>query len=110
MKFLFRLLYQCLMVSTLLSSCYFAAYEMRSYWLALLLIAGAHLLQMIVPYDKSAVGAQPPVSKIKLPLVTLPVMLGSAWLLATVPQTGLALWLGLAGIAGFIINNYWVES
>jgi hypothetical protein len=71
--------------------------------------AAAPLLQAIIGFDKSAAsGSQP--SKVKLPLVSLFVMLGSAWLLIAVPQAGLALWLGFACIGGFILNTYWVEQ
>ena len=108
-KYLFGFFYQGLNLIVLLLSAYFASYQMQSHWIAVAVIAAAPLLQAIIVFDKSAAsGTQP--SKVKLPLVSLFVMLGSAWLLLTVPQAGLALWLGFACIGGFILNTYWVEQ
>jgi hypothetical protein len=108
MKYLFSFFYQGLNLVALLLSAYFAAYHMQSHWLAVAVIAVAPLLQAITLFDKSASSAQP--TKVKLPLVSLLVMLGSAWLLLSVPEAGLALWLGFACIGGFILNTYWVEE
>ena len=108
-KYLFSFFYQSLNLVALLLSAYFAAYYMQSHWLAVAFIAAAPLLQAITQFDRSAVSSAPP-TKVKLPLVSLLVMLGSAWLLLSVPEAGLALWLGFACIGGFILNTYWVEE
>ena len=108
-KYLFGFFYQSLNLIVLLLSAYSAAYQMQSHWIAVAIIAAAPLLQAIIGFDKSA-AAGPQPSKVKLPLVSLFVMLGSAWLLIAVPQAGLALWLGFACTGGFILNTYWVEQ
>ena len=109
MRYLFSFFYQSLNLIVLLLSAFFAAYHMQSHWLAVAVIAAAPLLQAITLFDKSAVSSAPS-NKVKLPLVSLLVMLGSAWLLLSVPEAGLALWLGFACIGGFILNTYWVEE
>ena len=109
MKYFLRFIYQSLNLVALLLSAYFAAYHMQSHWLAVAVIAAAPLLQAITQFDKSAVSGASP-TKVKLPLVSLLVMLGSAWLLLSVPEAGLALWLGFACIGGFILNTYWAEE
>lgn len=109
MKVLFGVCYQSLNLLVLLLSAYFAAYHMQSHWVAVAIIAAAPLLQAIVVFDKSA-ASNSLSSKVKLPLVTLFIMFGSAWLLLSVPAAGLALWLGFACIGGFILNTYWVEE
>ena len=106
MKYLLSFFYQGLNLVVLLLSTYFAAYHMQSHWLAVAVIAAAPLLQAITLFDKSAVTS----TKVRLPLVSLLVMLGSAWLLLSVPQAGLALWLGFVCIGGFILNTYWLEE
>ena len=109
MKYLFGFFYQSLNLIVLLLSAYFIAYQMQSHWIAVAVVAAAPLLQAIIVFDKSAVSGSKP-SKVKLPLVSFFVMLGSAWLLLAVPQAGLALWLGFACIGGFILNTYWAEQ
>jgi len=109
MRYLFSFFYQSLNLIVLLLSAFFAAYHMQSHWLAVAVIAAAPLVQAITLFDKSALSSAPP-TKVKLPLVSLLVMLGSAWLLLSVPEAGLALWLGFACIGGFILNTYWVEE
>lgn len=109
MKYLFGFCYQGLNLIVLLVSAYFVAYQMQSHWIAVAVIAAAPLLQTIIGFDKSA-ESNPMPSRVKLPLVTLFIMLGTAWLLLSVPQAGLALWLGFACIGGFILNTYWLEE
>jgi hypothetical protein len=109
MKYLFSFFYQSLNLVVLLLSAYFAAYYMQSHWIAVAVISAAPLLQAMTLVDKSTVSRSQP-TKVKLPLVSLLVMLGSAWLLLSVPEAGLSLWLGFACIGGFILNTYWVEE
>jgi hypothetical protein len=108
-KNLFGFFYQSLNLGVLLLSAYFAAYHLQSHWIAVAIIAAAPLLQLITGFDKSS-SAESQLSKVKLPLVSLFIMLATAWLLLAVPQAGLALWLGFACIGGFILNTYWVEQ
>jgi hypothetical protein len=108
-KYLFGFCYQGLNLIVLLVSAYFVAYQMQSHWIAVAVIAAAPLLQTIIGFDKSA-ESNPMPSRVKLPLVTLFIMLGTAWLLLSVPHAGLALWLGFACIGGFILNTYWLEE
>ena len=111
MKYLFGFLYQGLNFIVLLLSSYFSAYHLQSHWIALAVIAAAPLVQLVSVFDKSSLAvSSSPSSKVKLPLVSLFVMLGTAWLLLSVPQAGLALWLGFACIGGFILNTYWAEQ
>ena len=111
MKYLFGFFYQGLNLVVLLLSSYFAAYQMQSHWLALAMISGAPLLQLITVFDRSSIVApSSKPNKVKLPLVSLLVMLGTAWLLLSVPQAGVALWLGFACLGGFVLNTYWVEE
>jgi hypothetical protein len=109
MRYLFSFFYQSLNLVALLLSAYFAAYHMQSHWVAVATIAAAPLLQATVGFDKPP-GPDAFPSKVKLPLVTLFMMLGTAWLLLSVPQAGLALWLGFACVGGFILNTYWVRE
>ena len=108
MKKLLAVIYRVFNLLVLLTSSYFAAYQLKSHWLALALMAAAPLLQWMVVYDKSQ--PSPSHSKIRLPLVSLLMMLGTAWLLLAVPAAGLALWLGFACLGGFILNTYWIEN
>jgi len=108
-KYLLACFYQGLNLSALLLSAYFGAYQMQSHWIAVAIIAAAPLLQSIIGFDNFA-ASNPLPSKVKLPLVTLFIMLGTAWLLLSVPEAGLALWLGFACIGGFILNTYWLEE
>jgi hypothetical protein len=109
MRYLFSFFYQCLNLVALLLGAYFAAYHMQSHWLAVGIIASAPLIQAITGFDKSP-GPNALPGKVKLPLVTLFMMLATAWLLLSVPQAGLALWLGFACVGGFILNTYWVRE
>lgn len=111
MKQLLAVTYQVFNLLVLLTSSYFAAWYLQSHWLALALMAAAPLLQWMVVYDKSELAeplSRP--SQIRLPLVSLLMMLGTAWLLLAVPAAGLALWLGFACLGGFILNTYWIEN
>lgn len=108
MKKLLAVIYRVFNLLVLLTSSYFAAYQLQSHWLAPALMAASPLLQWMVVYDKSQ--PSPSHSKIRLPLVSLLMMLGTAWLLLAVPAAGLALWLGFACLGGFILNTYWIEN
>jgi len=101
-KAIYRGLYHLLNSLVLMFSAYSLGYSIDNnlQWLCLSVIALAPLVQLIAPYDR-----QPPNNqKVKLPLVSLLVMLAIGLLLLVAPQ-GLALWLGLACLGGFLINN-----
>jgi hypothetical protein len=102
LKTIYRGLYQLLNSLVLMFSVYSLGYSLddKLQWLCLSFIALTPLAQLIAPYDR-----QPPNTlKIKLPLVSLLVMLAIGLLLLVASQ-GLALWLGLACLGGFLINN-----
>lgn len=102
LKIIYRRLYQLFNSLVLMFSAYSLGYNLddKLQWLCLSVIALAPLVQLIAPYDR-----QPPNNqKIKLPLVSLLVMLAIGLLLLVAPQ-GLALWLGFACLGGFLINN-----
>lgn len=102
LKAIYRRLYQLFNSLVLMFSAYSLGYNLddKLQWLCLSVIALAPLVQLIAHYDR-----QPPNNqKIKLPLVSLLVMLAIGLLLLVAP-IGLALWLGLACLGGFLINN-----
>lgn len=102
LKAVYHGLYQLLNSLVLVFAAYSLGYSLdnRLQWLCLAVIALAPLLQFLVPYDRQSPNNQ----KIKLPLVSLLVML-SIGLLLLVASQGPALWLGLACLGCFLINN-----
>ena len=94
MKYLFSFFYQSLNLVVLLLSAYFAAYYMQSHWIAVAVISAAPLLQAMTLFDKSTVSRSQP-TKVKLPLVSLLVMLGSAWLVTQCSRGGVGTLAGL---------------
>lgn len=102
LKAIYRRLYQLFNSLVLMFSAYSLGYNLddKLQWLCLSVIALAPLVQLIAPYDRQPSNNQ----KIKLPLVSLLVMLAIGLLLLVASQ-GLALWLGLACLGGFLINN-----
>ncbi len=102
----YRFLYQLLNSLVALLSAYSLGYQQadRLQWLCLLIIALAPMVQMIAPYDRKASYNQ----KIKLPLVSL-LVISAVGLQLLVASQGLALWLGLACLAGFLVHNNLAE-
>ena len=75
-------------------------------WLGVLLASAAPLLNRILPYDHiSSMN-----SKVRLPLVSLMLMLGVAWVLLTVSDRGWALWLVLGTLGSFLLHTYWATN
>ena len=75
-------------------------------WFGVLVIALAPLLQQMWPYDRVHVTHH----KVRLPKVSLCVMLGLAWVLLTADKGGIALWLTFANLGGFLLHTYWVRD
>ena len=102
LKVIYRAAYQLLNSLVLLFSAYSLGYSGagKLQWLCLLLIAVAPSVQWIAPYDRQPSNNQ----KIKLPIVSTFIVLPVGLLLLVAPP-GAVLWLGLACLAGFVINN-----
>ncbi len=75
-------------------------------WIGVLVIALAPLVQYIWPYDSVHVTHH----KVRLPKVSLCVMLGVAWVLLTADKGATALWLTFANLGGFLLHTYWVRD
>ena len=106
MKKLFHTGFILLLLSAATVASYQLAYAEMAVWLFLLLMSLAPLLQFLFRWDR-----QPSMSsKLRQPLVSLAVLLGMALLLLTVPAPGLALWLGLAVVGGYLLDTYWDDS
>ncbi|WP_461481729.1 hypothetical protein [Porticoccus sp.] len=72
-------------------------------WLGVLLAASAPLVNHFWPYDRGRSMNM----KVRLPLVSLLVMIGVAWVLLTVPERGRPLWLLLGTLGSFLLHTYW---
>ncbi len=72
-------------------------------WLGVLLAALAPLVNRFWLYDDGSSTSD----KVRLPKVSLLVMLGVAWVLLTVSERGWPLWLVLGILGGFLLNTYW---
>lgn len=75
-------------------------------WLGVALSAAAPLVNRLWPFDRGFSLNM----KVKMPLVSLFVMLGVAWVLLTVPERGWPLWLVLGTLGSFLLDTYWASS
>lgn len=75
-------------------------------WLGVVLAAGAPLLNHFFPFDRDRSLNM----KVHLPLVSLLVMLGVAWVLLTISERGWPLWLALGSLGCFLLNTYWASQ
>ncbi len=75
-------------------------------WLGVILSAGAPLVNRLLPFDRGFSMNM----KVKMPLVSLFVMLGVAWVLLTVPERSWALWLVLGTLGSFLLDTYWANT
>lgn len=75
-------------------------------WFGVLLASVAPLLNRIWHYDHTLSMN----SKVRLPLVSLMVMLGVAWVLLTVSEQGWPLWLVLGTLGSFLLHTYWASD
>ncbi|MCV6605945.1 MAG: hypothetical protein OIF34_11610 [Porticoccaceae bacterium] len=80
--------------------------ELAIYWFGPLVAGLAPMVNLVFPYDKK----NSPHHKVKLPMVSLLVMLSVALVLLTVPERGLALWLTLGCLGGFLLDTYWARE
>ncbi|MDE0841573.1 MAG: hypothetical protein OSA42_05205 [Porticoccaceae bacterium] len=72
------------------------------YYAGLLLVSLAPLANVLVPFDRQAQST----TGVRLPKVSVAVMLGSIWMLLAVPEVGMALGLWLLCVGGFFISSY----
>ena len=102
LKVIYPAAHQLLNGLVLLFSAYSLGYSStgKLQWLCLLIITLAPTVQLIMPYDRQPSNNQ----KIRLPLVSALIVLAIGLLLLVAPP-GVCLWLGLACLAGFLINN-----
>jgi len=75
-------------------------------WLGVLLSAAAPLVNRVLPFDRGFSMNM----KVKMPLVSLFVMLGVAWVLLTVPERSWPLWLVLGTLGSFLLDTYWASQ
>ncbi|MEH6529341.1 MAG: hypothetical protein V7718_05295 [Porticoccus sp.] len=116
MKQLFSIFFYVLLVAALGSTVFYSvmfysatnvdinAFDVA--WLGVLLAALAPLVNRLWPYDDGSSQN----TKVKLPKVSLLVMIGVAWVLLTVAERGWPLWLILGVLGGFLLNTYWAVA
>lgn len=85
---------------------YFLVVQPAIFWVGVLVAGLAPLVNMVLPYDRR----QSPHHKVKLPRVSLLVLLGFALVLLTIPERGAALWLALGCVGGFLLDTYWAQE
>ena len=72
-------------------------------WFGVLLAALAPLLNKLWVYDNDdSIN-----TNVRLPKVSLLVMMGVAWVLLTISDRGWPLWFVLGILGGFLLNTYW---
>ncbi|UTW46269.1 hypothetical protein KFE80_05120 [bacterium SCSIO 12696] len=76
------------------------------YWAGPLVAGLAPMINLVLPYDTQRSAHH----KVKLPRVSLLVMLSVALVLLTIPERGLALWLTLGCLGGFLLDTYWARE
>ena len=116
MKQLFSMLFHVWLVATLGSTVFYgvmfysaASVDINAFeiaWLVVLLAALAPLVNRLWPYDDGSSQN----TKVKLPKVSLLIMIGVAWVLLTVAERGWPLWLILGVLGGFLLNTYWAMA
>jgi hypothetical protein len=108
MKKLFSVIFYVWLIAALCSTLFYCATNLGVEvfdiaWLGVLLAALAPLVNRFWTYDDGSSMS----AKVRLPKVSLLVMLGVAWVLLTVPERGWPLWLILGILGGFLLNTYW---
>lgn len=104
MKFPFRIFHICLLLLASISAVYFFSFTRESHWLALGVVALPPLVQKITPYDSIQTHG-----KLRLPKVSLMVLLGIALLLLTAPGAEWSLLLGLLCLGSYLLDTYWAS-
>lgn len=95
-----------LVYSAVFYSTSFGGADFDKSWVGVLLAALAPLVNRFWTYDDGSSMS----TKVRLPKVSLLVMLGVAWVLLTVPERGWPLWLLLGILGGFLLNTYWAVA
>ena len=88
------------------TAAYFLFAQPALYWGGSLVAGLAPLINLVFPYDAQVSAHQ----KVKLPKVSLLVMLSVALVLLTIPERGPALWLTLGCLGGFLLDTYWAKE
>ena len=106
MKFLLRVFYTVLVWLTLAVSLWMLAANPALPWAGLLVMSVLPALQRLMAFDSLSV----PHHKVRLPRVSLGVLLGMGVVLLTVDGGGAALWLALANLGAFLLDTYWARD
>lgn len=106
LKLIFRATFVLWAGLALIVSFYLLFTQPAVYWAAVLVAALAPLVNMVFPYDKQISAHH----KVKLPKVSLLVLLSLAVVLLTIPERGPALWLVLGCVGGFLLDTYWARN
>ena len=106
LKLIFRASFIFWAALAVCAAVYFLIVQPAVYWLGPLVSGLAPLVNVVFPYDTKL----SPYQKVKLPKVSLLVLLGVALVLLTVPERGPALWLVLGCLGGFLLDTYWARE
>ncbi len=98
--------YYSWLVLSLIIAIYFVATGFELAWLGVLMASLPPLVNVYWPFDDG----RSPSNKAKYPRLSLFVLLGLAWVLLTVSEIRLPLWLALGCLAGFLLHSYWAEE
>lgn len=105
MKRVFSGIYLSFAFLTLVWCLYRGAISPDPLLLPLIVMAAAPLIQRLIPFDDWQVVHH----KVRLPRVSLLVLLSMAGLLLFADTSSRVLWLGLANLGGFLLDTYWAS-
>jgi hypothetical protein len=106
MKKIFSVFFYSWLLIALVAALYNIVTAFHLVWLGVLLVALAPLSNIFWSYDRGdSMNA-----KVQLPIVSLLVVIGVAWVLLTLPERGWPLWLVLGGLGSFLLHSYWVMN
>ncbi len=91
---------------SLIIAIYFVATGFELAWLGVLMASLPPLVNLYWRFDDG----RSPSTKAKYPRLSLCVLGGLAWVMLTVTELRLPLWLTLGCIAGFLLHSYWVDG
>lgn len=106
LKLIFRATFFFWAAVAVCASAYFLITAPAIYWVGPLVAGLAPLVNMVFPFDTKESANK----KVRLPKVSLLVLLSVALVLLTIPERGPALWLVLGCLGGFLLDTYWAES
>jgi len=72
-------------------------------WVGVFLASVPSLVNRIWCFDRD----DSPSAKVRYPVLSMMTLAGVAWVLLTVSERGLALWLVLGCLGGFLLHSYW---